>query len=66
MVSGFAGDLFMADPASNDPIDPDAIGGGSEVGLRRARTVLRWVIVAALAVGCGAAKRSQEDSVRRG
>ena len=40
----------MPEPASNDPIDPDAIGGGSEAGLRRARTVLRWVIVAALAV----------------
>jgi endonuclease YncB( thermonuclease family) len=39
----------MPKPA-NDPIDPDAIGGGSEAGLQRARTVLRWAIVGALAV----------------
>ena len=39
----------MSEPA-NDPIDPDAIAGGSEAGLQRARTVLRWVIAAALAV----------------
>jgi endonuclease YncB( thermonuclease family) len=44
----------MPEPASNDPIDPDAIGGGSEAGLQRARTVLRWVIVATLAVGIAA------------
>ena len=39
----------MPEPA-NDPIDPDAIGGGSEAGLQRARTVLRWAIVGALAL----------------
>ena len=39
----------MREPA-NDPIDPDAIGGGSEAGLQRARTVLRWAIIGALAV----------------
>ncbi len=43
----------MPQPANN-PIDPDAIGSGSEAGLQRARTVLRWVIVAALAVGIAA------------
>ena len=40
----------MPEPASNDPIDPDAIGGGSDKGVMRASTVIRWAIVGALAV----------------
>ena len=40
----------MPQPASNDPIDPDAIGGGSYKGVMRASTVIRWAIVGALAV----------------
>ena len=40
----------MPEPA-NDPIDPDAIGGGSEAGPRRASTILRWAVIGVLAVG---------------
>jgi endonuclease YncB( thermonuclease family) len=43
----------MFGPASNDPLDPNAMGG-SEAGLQRARTVLRWVILASLAVDTAA------------
>ena len=39
----------MPEPA-NDPIDPDAIGGGSDKGVMRASTVIRWAIVGALAL----------------
>lgn len=39
----------MPMPASNDPVDPDAIGG-SERDLRRASLAIRWFAVAALAV----------------
>jgi len=36
-------------PASNDPINPDAIGA-SERNLRLASLAIRWLVVAALAV----------------
>ena len=38
----------MLEPASNDSIDPDAIGGGSEKGVQLALAVIRWAVVAAL------------------
>ncbi len=40
----------MPEPASNDPVDPDAIGGGSEAGVWRASTAIRWAVIGALAV----------------
>lgn len=40
----------MCEPASNDPIDPDAMGGGSEAGVRRASVLVRWAVIGALAV----------------
>jgi len=39
----------MPEPA-NDPVDPDAIGGGSEAGVSRASKLIRWVVIGALAV----------------
>ena len=40
----------MPTPASNDPTNQDAIGGASERDVRRASLMIRWLVVATLAV----------------
>ncbi len=38
----------MPEPPANDPVDPDAIAGGSDTEAARASRVIRWISIAAI------------------